>query len=118
TDKPLGSSISQPMQAWLIENPQFSEEFFSNLNQLDYLPKVFGILEGLHRRDPEKFARYSSLAIAIALVYDVPPPPYWPHFQVSAEALPRRLPNPAEPFEWLTAQDSLGSTYQKLTRLR
>jgi hypothetical protein len=118
TDKPLGSSISQPMQAWLIENPQFSEEFFSNLNQLDYLPKVFGILEGLHRRDPGKFAKYSSLAIAVALVYDVPPPPYWPHFQVSAEALPRKLPNPAEPFEWLTAQDSLGRTYQKLTRLR
>jgi hypothetical protein len=118
TDKPMGSSLSQPMQAWLIENPQFSEEFFSNLNQLDYLPKVFGILEGLHRRNPEKFAKYSSLAIAIALVYDVPPPPYWPHNQVSQEALPRKLPNPAEPFEWLTTQDSLGRTYQRLTRLR
>jgi hypothetical protein len=118
TEKPLGSSLSQPMQAWLIENPQFSEEFFSNLNQLDYLPNVFGILEGLHRRNPERFARYSSLCIAIALVYDVPPPPYWPHFQVSQEALPRKLPNPAEPFDWLTTQDSLGRTYQKLTRLR
>jgi hypothetical protein len=118
SDKPLGNSLSQPMQAWLVENPAFSEEFFSNINQLDYLPKALSILEGLHRRNPEKFAKYTSLCIAIALVYDVPPPPYWPHGQVSEQSLPRTLPNPAEPFEWLTTQDSQGRTYQRLTRLR
>lgn len=114
----LGSYLSRPMQNWLVENAEFSEEFFSNLTNLDYMPKVLEILEGLRRRDPEKFARYSSLCIAIALVYDVPPPPFWPHAQVSAQSLPRKLPNPAEPFDWLTREDSLGRTYQKLTRLR
>ncbi len=117
-ERPLCTNLSQPMQAWLIENAPFSEEFFSNLSGLDYVPRVFAILEGLHRRNPEKFARYSSLCLAIAIVYDVPPPPYWPHAQVTAEALPRRLPNPAEPFEWFTHEDMLGHTYFNLTRLR
>jgi hypothetical protein len=118
TDKPLGSGLAPQTQAWLVENAAFSEEFFSNVNRVDYMPKVFGILEGLLRAEPERFARYSSLALAIAIVYDVPPPPYWPHGQVSKEALPRRLPNPAEPFERLTREDAMGHTYFRLAGLR
>jgi hypothetical protein len=117
-DKPLSTYLSPQMQAWLIENPEFSEQFFSNVTQVDFLPKSFAILDGLHRRSPEKFARYASLCIALALVYDVPPPPYWPHAQVTAEALPRKLLNPAEVFEWLTREDAAGRTYQHLARLR
>ena len=118
TDKPLGSNLAPQTQAWLVENASFSEEFFSNVNRVDYMPKVFGILDGLRRAEPERFARYSSLALAIAIVYDVPPPPYWPHGQVSRESLPRRLPNPAEPFERLTHEDAMGHTYFRLTGLR
>src|ERR1700677_2488039 len=101
TDRPLGSGITPQTQAWLLGNAAFSEEFFTLINGVDYMPKVLGILDGLRRAEPEKFARYPSLALAIAVVYDVPPPPYWPHGQVSRESLPRTLPNPAEPFERL-----------------
>ena len=118
SDGLLGADVSPAMQTWLVENAAFSEEFFSNLNELDYVPRVLATLEGLHRRNPDKFARYSSLCLAIALVYDVPPPPTWPHYQVSQESLPRKLPNPAEPFEWLTREDALGHTFHHLTRLR
>jgi hypothetical protein len=118
TGRPLGSALSPPTQAWLVENAAFSEEFFSNINRVDYMPKVFGILDGLRRADPTKFARYPSLALAIAIVFDVPPPPYWPHGQVSKESLPRRLPNPAEPFERLTGEDAMGHTYFRLAGLR
>jgi hypothetical protein len=106
------------MQDWLLSNPGFSEEFFSTVKPVDYLPMVFAILEGLHRRDPARFERYSSLALAFAVVYDVPPPPWWPHHQVTAEALPRKLVNPAAPFDWLTGEDMAGRTYFKLSRLR
>ncbi len=105
------------MQDWVLSNPAFSEEFFSDLKPVDHLP------HGLRRSStgctgaiPTKFARYSSLALAIALVYDVPPPPYWPHYQVSPDSLPRKLPNPAEPFDRLTREDMLGRTYHRLTR--
>jgi hypothetical protein len=84
---------------------------------VDYLPNVLQILSELHFRDPDLFKAYPSLAIAIALVYDVPPPPYWPHGQVSATALPRRLPRPVDAFLWWTKQDRLGLTYHRLADL-
>jgi hypothetical protein len=115
--RPLGSYLSPGMQDWLLSNQTFSDEFFSLLRPVDKLPVVFGILEGLHRRDPAKFQRYQSLALAIAVVYDVPPPPWWPHFQVTEDALTRKLPNPAVPFDWFTREDALGRTYHRLTQL-
>jgi hypothetical protein len=117
TDKPIGGNMSPGLQAWVLSNDAFSEQFFSNLKSVDHMPNVLAILEGLHRRDAGKFETYSSLALAIALVYDIAPPPYWPHFQVSPEALPRKLVNPAETYERLAREDSQGRTYHRLTRL-
>lgn len=118
SNRPIGSYLSAEMKDWVLSNTAFSEEFFSIIKAEDDLPKVFAILEGLHRRDAARFVRYSSLALAIAVVYDVPPPPYWPHYQVTQEALSRKLPNPAAPFDWFTREDEQGRTYHKLTRLR
>ncbi len=75
TDRPIGLNLSPELQDWVLSNAEFSEEFFSNLKAVDQLPNVLAILDSLYRRDPTKFARYPSLALAIALVYDVPPPP-------------------------------------------
>jgi hypothetical protein len=118
SNRPIGINLSPAMQDWVLSNAAFSEEFFSILKPVDRLPNVFAILEGLHRRDAAKFERYSSLALALAVVYDVPPPPWWPHFQVSQDALSRKLPNPAAPFDFFTHEDMLGHTYHSLTRLR
>ena len=118
TDQPIGVNMSPALQAWVLSNDAFSEEFFSNLKSVDHIPNVLAILEGLHRRGAEHFERYASLALALALVYDVKPPPYWPHFQVSPEALPRKLVNPALVYERLIREDTLGRTYHRLTRLR
>jgi hypothetical protein len=118
TDQPIGINMSPGLQAWVLSNDAFSEEFFSNLKAVDHLPNVLAILEGLHRRGAEHFERYSSLALALALVDDVKPPPYWPHFQVSPEALPRTLVNPALVYERLIRDDTLGRTYHRLDRLR
>lgn len=116
-DRPLGAALAPALQAWLIGNAAFSDEFFSLLSPVDYVPKVFEILDELHRRDPAKFKTYHSLALAIALVYDVPPPPYWPHAQVTSAALPRRFPPPADAFAWFIRQEELGHLYQRLARL-
>ncbi len=118
TTKPIGGNLSPEMQDWVLTNPSFSEEFFSILKPVDDLPKVFGILDGLHRRSPEKFARYPSLALAIAVVYDVPPPPYWPHHQVTEESLSRKLLNPAAPFDYFTREDMEGRSYFNLAQVR
>jgi len=118
SDRPIGVNLSPAMKDWLLSNDAFSEQFFSLVKPVDNLPVVFGILEGLHRRDPAKFARYSSLALAIAVVYDVQPPPYWPHHQVPASLLSRKLPNPAAPFDWFAREDAVGHTYHGLAAMR
>jgi len=74
-------------------------------------------LNDLHRADPPRFRSHANLALAIAVVYDVPPPPAWPHGQVTAEALPRKFPAPLEAFAWWIKQDQAGRTLHKLARL-
>lgn len=115
--QPLGASLGPELQAWALGNPAFSANFFTHVNAVDYLPRVFEILTELHQKDPTRFRRYSSLALAIGVVYDLPPPPNWPHAQVTPGALPRRLPAPAEAFAWWVRQQELGRTYHALGRL-
>jgi hypothetical protein len=117
-NRPLGLALAPELQAWLLGNPAFSNEFFEQLSPVDYVPAVFQILDGLYRTDPVRFRTYANLALAIAVVFDVPPPPDWPHGQVSTAALPRKLPAPGAAFAWWTKQDQLGHGYHRLTRLR
>jgi hypothetical protein len=117
TDRRLGDALSPELQAWLLENASLSEEFFSLLSPVDYVPQVFALLEEMHRWDSGLFQEYASLALAIAVVYDVPPPPDWPHAQVSAVALPRRWPRASEAFAWWVREDRAGHTYHRLAHL-
>ena len=113
----LGASVSRDLQAWLLGNAAFSAEFFALVSPVDYLPAVFSILDELYRSDPARFKANASLALAIAVVFDVPPPGDWPHRQVSTLALPRKLPAPGEAFAWWLRQEQLGRTFHKFSRL-
>ena len=115
--RPLGASISPSLQAWMFSDAAFSREFLSMLSPVDNIPRVFEILAQIHQRDPAHFRTHANLAIAIALVYDIPPPPGWPHAQVSVEALPRQFAAPAEAFAWWIKQEQRGQTYHRLSRL-
>ncbi len=116
-DKPLGDWLPRDIQAKLIANAAFSEEFFATLSPVDFVPQVLQVLDKLYRSDPKDFDDYASLALAIAVVYDLPPPPDWPHGQVSPAALPRRLPRPEATFEFFVKEDQAGRTYQRLKHL-
>ena len=115
--RPLATALSPEVRAWLFTHDDFASEFFATLTSLDYVPAIFRILDELYRADPKRFARYHSLALAIAVVYDVPPPPDWPHAQVTVESLPRRWPAPRDAFAWWAHEDEAGHTYQPLSRL-
>ncbi len=115
--RPLSASLTPELQSWLVGNAAFSAEFFGLLSPVDFVPRVFEILKVLHFRDPARFKTYANLALAIAVVYDVPPPPIWPHGQVSPTALPRKFPEPLDAFAWWIKQDQQGRTYHKLARL-
>lgn len=116
-DRPLGAVLSAELQAWLMGNPAFSEEFFGLVEPVDYLPRVLGTLQSVHQKDPARFKTHASLALAIAVVYDVAPPPHWPHGQVRPTALPRAFPDPVVAFGWWLRQEQLGRLYHRLTRL-
>jgi hypothetical protein len=113
----LAAYASPECQLWLISHAAFTDEFFGVLRPVDYVPEVFKALSELHSRDLRLFETYSSLALAIAVVHDVPPPPDWPHAQVSPEALTRRWPSAVQAFLWWTNEDTQGRTYHKLSKL-
>jgi hypothetical protein len=117
-EQPMGQAVPAELRAWLMGNAAVSDEFFSLLSPVDYVPGVLAGLSDLYQADPVHFREYPSLALAIAVVYDVPPPPDWPHGQVSATALPRRMRPPRETFAWLVREDKAGRTYHRLNRLR
>jgi hypothetical protein len=114
---PLSTGLTRELLLALLGNAALSEEFFQLLSPLDNPPEVLGVLQKIHRQDPAQFSAYGSLALAIAVVYDVPAPPQWPHGQVSPQALPRRLPPPEQVFAYFTRLDRGNSSLQRLGRL-
>jgi hypothetical protein len=115
--QPLAARMKPALQSLVFADPGITKEFLSLLSPADYVPRAFEILDELHGRDPARFKTYVNLAIAIALVYDVPPPPSWPHGQVSPALLPRQFAPPADAFAWWIRQEQRGRLYHKLSRL-
>jgi hypothetical protein len=115
---PLSTQVSPEFQRWALGDAAFANEFFSVISPVDYLPEVFKILDTLYRANPAQFKTYTNLALAIAVVYDLPPPPDWPHAQVRPDVLPRQFPPAADAFRWWIRQDEQGRTFHSLRRLR
>jgi hypothetical protein len=113
----LSAQVSKELQLALLGNAALSEEFFLLLSPLDSPPEVLAILQRIFRAEPALFADYGSLALAVAVVYDVPPTPSWPHGQVSAALLPRKLPAPELAFAYWAKLDRSNVTLQRLRRL-
>ena len=103
---------------WLLADTEFSAAYFAREQPEDDRGAALRILDELRGRDAATFREYAALALAIALVYDTPPPGRdWPHWQVTEQALPRRLPAAADAFAYFTELDRSGRSLQKLSRL-
>ena len=115
--EPLSTAISQSFFIRLVADAALSRDLFDLLSPYDFLPGVLGTLERLHAADAALFAQYQQLALAIALVYDVPPPPQWPHAQVSAGKLSRQRADAVAVFAFWTEADRRRLTLHRLNRL-
>lgn len=113
----LSAQVSREFQLVLLGNAVFSEEFFGLLSPVDSPAEVLAILQKIFKAEPALLADYGSLALAVAVVYDVPPTPNWPHGQVSAALLPRKLPAPEQAFAYWARLDRTNTTLQRLRRL-
>ena len=116
-DRPLAALWPEDLRRYALTSSDFSEAFFTQLSPLDQPVMVMKILAAIWTRDPAVFREYANLALALAVVYDVPPPADWPHGQVRPQALPRRLPDPVEAFAFFVKADRTGATLQRLSRL-
>jgi hypothetical protein len=116
-NRPLGGLAQPELQAFMMGSRDFSDQFFSLLSPLDHPSMVIRILAAIWREDPAEFRDYANLAIAIAVVYDVPPPTNWPHGQVSAAALRRGLFPPPAVFDFFVTSDKAGALLQPLRKL-
>ncbi len=117
TEFPLGERLSTDLKVLLLKDIAFSREFFGLLKPADNLLESFSILESLYQDYPTYFEKYQRLALALAIVYDVPPPPGWPHFQVPDRLLPRILPNSSDAFQYWTTLNEKRRSAHDLSRL-
>jgi hypothetical protein len=104
--------------AWLWADAELSAAYLEREQAGDDRAKAMRILETLREKHAADFHAYESLAVAIALVYDQPPPSReWPHWQVTESALPRKLPAPEETFAFFVEWDRGGRSLHRLTEL-
>jgi len=113
----LSAHLSREAQLFALGTGAFAEEFFTLLQPVDNPVAVLDILNTLRAANAQLFADYSSLALALAVVFDVPPPPGWPHAQVSEKVLPRKWPEPRAAFDYWVKLDRSPAVTQKLRRL-
>lgn len=115
--EPLSALLRAKFVTAMIVDPELSSSFFYLLSPYDYVPGVLSILDRLEAEEPKAFADYPQLALAISLVYDVPPPPHWPHGQVTEDLLSRQLRDPLAVFRFWVEADRSGTTLHDLRRL-
>ncbi len=113
----LSAQMSRELQLVLLGNAALSEEFFTILTSVDSQPEVLAVLQRIFKAEPALLAEYGSLALAVAVVYDTPPTPHWPHGQVNDTVLPRRLPAPELVFAYWAKLDRVNGTLHRLRRL-
>lgn len=91
----------------LLSDTMASRMFFSTLLEQDSVPQVLENLSSIRAAHPQKFREYASLAIAIAVVNDVPVPQGWPHHQVDAGLVPVNiLPVDQQFSRWVAANEA------------
>lgn len=103
---------------WLWADAELTEAYFALEQPEDDRAAAVRILDELRARDQTTFEQYGALALAIALVYDTAPPSEWPHWQVTEQVLPRRLPAPAEAFAYFVELDRSGKSLHRLANLQ
>ena len=101
----VAKSKSKPnaeMLTFVLANQSVLETAAKSIRFDDNLPRVFEILDEIWRSDSGAFKKYTNLALALAIVFDTPPPANWPHSQVSEKILPRKFPPAADAFKmWI-----------------
>ena len=108
SEEEAAKHIESGLARELLSDSTVSRMFFSTLSKEDSVPQVLDNLGSIRTSHPQKFREYASLAIAIAVVNDVPVPKGWPHRQVAQELVPASiLPVDQQFLRWVAANEAL-----------
>ncbi|MEZ0297109.1 MAG: hypothetical protein ACAI35_11700 [Candidatus Methylacidiphilales bacterium] len=113
----IGSRFSPDALEALLINREFCEALVQSVSTRDYLPGVFNVLVDLYTTYPQEFFDYQQLSIALAIVYDVAPPPDWPHGQIQKGALTLESKPWRGLFQYFTKKDKTKSLLADIRQL-
>ncbi len=84
TETRTNADILDPaiVRSW-ISDEALGTMLFATLSPEDNATQVLKNLQEIYQANAAKFREYQALALALAVVYDEPLPPYWPHHQVT-----------------------------------
>jgi tetratricopeptide (TPR) repeat protein len=113
----LGERLSDDFLRFFFSRGDIMRDAYNQWDPSDLLTEFFSILDRLYSNNKYLFSQYPNLALAIAYVHDVPPPPLWPHPQVSQNVLPRILRSPDKVFAYFTNQRDARWFHTSIKRL-
>lgn len=117
SDAPMAELFTVELRVRMLADARLAEQYFSLEQAVDRRTEAFAILARLHSADAKAFGENAPLAVALALVHDVPPPLDWPHRQVSEQALPRALVAPEAIFDYFKGLDASARSLHRLADL-
>lgn len=104
----VGADWPPSLRAFVLRNFAFTRTFFATLSPADDVGAAGEILNRLYRNDPELFHKYLSLALAIAVVYDVRSPGIWWASGVAEEIQPPGRSDAVEVFNFFAKSAEAG----------
>ncbi|WP_221029009.1 hypothetical protein [Actomonas aquatica] len=116
-DAIVSERLTEAFVVQLFTDVELSRSLFDLVSPYDNLLVVLDHLQRLQQVGGADFTRYRQLALALALVFDTPPPPTWPHGQVSSRLLPRERPDIVEAFGFWIQSDRRRMTLHRLDQL-
>jgi hypothetical protein len=100
-------AMNQDVLSWLLKDPALTHDFVDNYDQqYDFFRGVLNVLSDLKKSEPTRFPKYNRLALAMAFVWDRPPPDA-PHHQVPVEAISKDTSTVLQKFQfWVDMNES------------
>jgi hypothetical protein len=117
-DQILGARLNPDTLQAILTNADLVEQLAETISRDDYLPGVFRVLSDLRQHAPDTFTQFPALDVALAVVYDQPFPPHWPHSQVPRESLPLDFGNWNALFDYFTAAAQAHELLMDIQKLR
>lgn len=106
TAQAIGDTLGAEAVATMVADAALGRELFQNAVEGDLMSVALPLLVEFRKAAGERWSDYTRLAVAMALVYDSPPPGFWPHHQVGQDKILRQKTTPVERFNfWIKSNE-------------